>query len=409
LRYGESLYLVFMRKAIRNFSAITVFTVCCAAAPVRADGVRDTNAGSRALESQNLDTAVFLLTRGIRSDDLSDEMLAIAYHHRGIAHQAQGDIARAILDYTNAMQRGSLPPDVRPRALNNRAICLEILGDLEAALRDLNRAIALKRDYADAFVNRASVLRKMAAYRDAVADYGRAQQFGYPRPLVIAHGLAQTYEAAGDRAPALRYYREALRHDPSFEVARERIAVLTAAGVRMAAQTGQVRAAPSAPDPFADAEAAVQPDPAGENFLRAAIVDSASGPITGAGFAIETPVLQDAPLRTGRGQIGFGGLSSSRGPKGGPETLSAPPALGRERVQLGSFAAAALAEQGWAVLRDRFPQDLSSLEAKIVEADHPRRGRVYRLTADVPAGQTAFALCAALKRRGQSCIPAVTR
>jgi Tfp pilus assembly protein PilF len=386
-------------------SAIALFTVWAVAAPASANGVRDVDAGSRAVESQDMDTAIFLLTRGIRSDELTDEMLAIAYHHRGIAHQAQGDTARAILDYTNAMQRGSLPIDVRPRALNNRAMCLELLGDLEASLRDLNRAIALKRDYADAFVNRASVLRKMEAYQDAVADYGRARQFGYARPFVIAFGLAQTYDAAGDRRSAQRFYQEALRQDPSFGVARQRLAALSAAEREPARTAVSARDARPA-ETFDDAEAAALPEQMGENYLRAAIVDGAKGPITGAGFAIETPILESAPLRTGRGQIGFGGLASARGPKGGPETPSAPPSPGRERVQLGSFAAASLAEQGWAVLRDRFPSDLSKLEAKIVEADHPRKGRVFRLTAAVPDGQTAAALCASLKRRGQNCIPA---
>ena len=47
-------------------------------------------------------------------------------------------------------------------------------GRLEEALRDLDEAIALKPDYAEAYVNRGNVYLAAKRYADAIADYGRA-------------------------------------------------------------------------------------------------------------------------------------------------------------------------------------------------------------------------------------------
>jgi tetratricopeptide (TPR) repeat protein len=414
----ESLYVVFMRHLIRKITISAVFGFTCAASAALASGLDQANRGIRSLESGRLDDAVEFLTHGIQSDQLSDEALAIAYHHRGIAHQRQGDTARAILDYTNALQRGILAPELRPRALNNRAICFELLGDFEAALRDLNRAITLRGDYADAYVNRASVLRKMAAYQQAILDYQRAGSLGHARPLQIAYGIAQTLEAAGDRAQAMTFYRRAAAIDPAFRPALDRIAALTQRASFRMADAGPTpnRAAPRASMVGADAQQATLPEAAGDKALRATIFDG-TAPITGSGFAQDVAVPQDRPARAPRP------LAMSTGPKGGPETSELVPVLPADPVtrvrhaqttvasatvpaaQLASFGSEALARQGWSEISTRFAAELGTSSARIAAAQHPRKGTVYRLFATGLAG-SAEHLCAQLKSKGQSCIPA---
>jgi tetratricopeptide (TPR) repeat protein len=406
---------------IRKVCLSAFLGLTCALGVALASGREEANSGIRALEAGRVDDAIHLLTEGLRSGDLGDEALAIAYHHRGIAHQRRGDTARAILDYTNAMQRGILTDELRPRALNNRAICFELLGDLEAALRDLNRAVSLRADYAEAYVNRASVLRKMAAYQLAIRDYQRAGGLGHARPLQIAFGVAQTLEAAGDRAQALAYYRRSAAIDPDYAPARDRIAALTAAQSSRFADAGAGRRTARAQAFGADAQPASLPEGMGENSLRATILDNPA-PITGSGFAQDAAATLARPARAPRP------LAMAVGPKGGPETselvpvlkddavtrlpaappktamASATPAQG-PAVQLASYASEAMARQGWAELSARFPAELGQNTARILAAQHPRKGTVYRLLAtgiSVPPE----ALCAKLKRRGQACIPA---
>lgn len=417
-----------MRHLIRKVSVAAVLGLTFAVAPASAGGLAEANAGIRALEAGRVEDAVILLTRGIYSESLADEQLAMAYHHRGIAHQRGGDTARAILDYTNAMQRGILSEELRPRALNNRAICFELMGDLEAALRDLNRAITLRSDYADAYVNRANVLRKMAAYPPALRDYGRASELGHARPLQIVQGIAQTYEAAGDRAQALRYYRQVAAMDPSYGAARERIAALSqAAPVRMADASLAANRNVRTLDVGSDAQPSAFPEAMGENTLRATILDSA-GPVTGSGFAQDAVAIgADRVARSPRSLS----IPSGRGPKGGPETselvpilrdapivkLPAPlsktasvapvaPSSPVEAVQLASYGSEALARQGWNEISGRFKSELGTATVRIVAAQHPRKGLVYRLHAAGLAAN-AVSLCAKLKRRGQQCLPAI--
>jgi tetratricopeptide (TPR) repeat protein len=416
----ESLYVVFMRHMIRKISVAAILGFAVAVNPVFARGLDLANAGIRALDNGRVDDSVDLLTQGIQSGDLADDQLAMAYHHRGIAHQSRGDTARAILDYTNAMQRGILAEELRPRALNNRGICFEMIGDLEAALRDLNRAITLRPDYADAYVNRASVLRKMSAFRMSVQDYARANALGHPRPFQIAHGLAQTYEAAGDRAQAQRYYRQAAAIDPNFVQTRDRVAtqrspVLVAEARPQGGRGSQVGS---------DAQPSTLPETMGENVLRATIFDN-SGPVTGSGFAQE---IGSTPGRLARVPQPSA-IPTGRGPKGGPETselvpllkdepvvrlppappkIAAAPPVGAnvEAVQLASYGSEALARAGWNEISTRFSAELGSAAARIVEARHPRKGVVYRLHA-TGLNASAASLCARLKRRGQQCLPGV--
>jgi tetratricopeptide (TPR) repeat protein len=385
--------------------------------PVRADGVGDADAGARALSAGDVDMALALLTRAIRSEQLPDELLAITYHHRGIGHQKQGDPARALLDYTNALQKGALPEDWRARALNNRATCFEALGDLEAALRDLNKALQNRPDYADAFANRAGVLRKMNAHAYAIQDYQRALRLAHPRPVPLIYGLGLAQEGTGNQAQAQRLYRYALSLDRGFAPAQQRLAVLSAAerpSARLVAAAAYRPAAGQAQ--VADAPAGIAP---GDGALRAGLAPNVA-PITGAGFAAEPASrVTIIPLRGGRRETEPRGplLIQTSGPKGGPESAQTPglaaasaasaaqataPAV--RSAQLGAFGSEDLALRGWTALLARWPAELAGFAPAVQAADLPRKGRVYRLMAQGP--RDVDGLCRALRARGQGCIPA---
>jgi tetratricopeptide (TPR) repeat protein len=64
---------------------------------------------------------------------------AVAYHHRGIAVQATGDLDRALADYTKAIE---LKPTYGP-AYESRARAYTVKGDYERAVADVTMFVEL--------------------------------------------------------------------------------------------------------------------------------------------------------------------------------------------------------------------------------------------------------------------------
>jgi hypothetical protein len=201
--------------------------------------------------------------------------------------------------------------------------------------------------------------------------------------------------------------------------------MLTSAPVRMADASFAARRSAREPQVGSDAQPAALPEGVGENTLRATILDT-PGPVTGSGFAQEAGAPAARVART----PGPMTIPSVRGPKGGPETselvpvlrddpvVKLPPAKAQanalpnapvataEAVQLASYGSEAMATQGWTEISTRYRTELHGAKARIVAAQHPRMGTVYRLHA-TSLNASAVSLCAKLKRRGQQCLPTV--
>ena len=65
----------------------------------------------------------------------------------------------------------------------NRARAKGLLRELESGIQDLNRAIDLKKDYAQAFYIRAMFYRMLKKYKKACDDYQQANNYGDTRGL----------------------------------------------------------------------------------------------------------------------------------------------------------------------------------------------------------------------------------
>lgn len=179
------------------------------------------NAGTAALQSGRSLEAVEYLNDAIESGALSAEGMALAYHHRGIAHQKLNLTGHAVADYTNAIWQGGLPPNVLPRSYYNRAVAYAQMGQQDRAEQDYNKTIELQPDYAAAYHNRGNLRRNLGRHTEAVADYSRALELG------MADGAHLTYFARalsnrelGAAAEAVRDAEQALSVKPDFPVAR---------------------------------------------------------------------------------------------------------------------------------------------------------------------------------------------
>jgi tetratricopeptide (TPR) repeat protein len=95
---------------------------------------------------------------------------AEAYCGHGVALRMMGQPDAAIKDLDKAIE---LKADYA-EAYYNRGVARSMMGQIDAAIKDLDKAIALKADYAEAYYNRGVARGMMGQIDAAIADYDRA-------------------------------------------------------------------------------------------------------------------------------------------------------------------------------------------------------------------------------------------
>jgi predicted O-linked N-acetylglucosamine transferase (SPINDLY family) len=137
-----------------------------------------------------------------------------AQHLLGVIHAQQGKNEDALAEIDAALV---LKPDDADAHLN-RANVLKVMGRAEAALAGYARALELTPDWPQAENNRGTVLRDLGRYQDALAAYDRA--------LAAAPDYAEALNNRGivlqdlkRPAEALAAYDQALRRAPNFAAA----------------------------------------------------------------------------------------------------------------------------------------------------------------------------------------------
>lgn len=97
-----------------------------------------------------------------------------AYNNRGGIHHDQGNLEAALKDYDRAI---ALAPEW-PMAYNNRGVTRKAKGDLQGALRDYTKALELRPAFALAYANRARVYNELRQYEKARQDIGKSITYG---------------------------------------------------------------------------------------------------------------------------------------------------------------------------------------------------------------------------------------
>jgi tetratricopeptide (TPR) repeat protein len=127
-----------------------------------------------------------------------DPKFAIAYYNRGMAYRLSGDETRALTDFDRAWQMAQTDASLYflkkendealgldtgeyqgidtnyTDALINRAVSSKYTGDLNGALTDVNKAIALNDRDAVAFNTRGNIYMLFGEYQNAISDYSHA-------------------------------------------------------------------------------------------------------------------------------------------------------------------------------------------------------------------------------------------
>jgi tetratricopeptide (TPR) repeat protein len=144
-----------------------------------------------------------------------------ANHELGmVLHFVQKD-AEAARIYTAAL---ALRPD-NPGVFVNRSLVLKNLGELEASIGDLRRAIAVAPRYAAAYINLGHVLLDQKKPDEAIAEFRKAIELGARKPG--AHiGLGNALWHKGQADEAIAEYRKAIELDPKFARAHTNLGVV---------------------------------------------------------------------------------------------------------------------------------------------------------------------------------------
>src|SRR5947209_6782471 len=111
--------------------------------------------------------AVAGCSRAIDSHQYTGRSLARLYARRGGAHQAQGDVKRAMADYNRSMR---IDPTY-PAAYNNRGNAWYHSGEFDRAVADYDQAIRLDPKDTKAYYNRGVAWEKKRSLGAALADF----------------------------------------------------------------------------------------------------------------------------------------------------------------------------------------------------------------------------------------------
>jgi serine/threonine protein kinase len=102
----------------------------------------------------------------------------------------------------------------------NRALAYTALGRREQAMRDYDQTLRIDPTHAAALLNRGMLLFEAHRFEEAKADLHLALKHGAPA-ATVHYDQALVHLAANDPQTALVHLRDALRHDPAHEPARQ--------------------------------------------------------------------------------------------------------------------------------------------------------------------------------------------
>jgi Tfp pilus assembly protein PilF len=125
--------------------------------------------------------------------------------------EVRGDVDAAINEYQKIIE---LHPEL-PDAYSNLAVAQKRKGELDRALANLNRALALKPAFASALTTRGGILAEQDKWAEARRDFEAALKLD-PRDDGALYGLAQTMRESRDYAGAQSALSELISRSPNF-------------------------------------------------------------------------------------------------------------------------------------------------------------------------------------------------
>jgi len=130
--------------------------------------------------------------------------------------------AKALKVCAIALDQG-LSVNDRAATFDNRGIILNRLDRFDDAASDFSRAIALRPDLGDAYINLGSVLIRRKSYEEALVQINKGMTLGASFPQFGYYDRALALELLGRYKEAYYDYKKALEIEPNFTLASERL------------------------------------------------------------------------------------------------------------------------------------------------------------------------------------------
>lgn len=135
------------------------------------------------------------------------------YTNRGCLHHVQGQYEEALADYQQAIRLGRSA--INSRVFNNRGLVHLAFGRLGKAEKDIERAIGLDEEYANAYVNLGIVRIAQERYDEALAAFERGLEVN-PKHVIAHNNCGFVHHYGGQLDAAIAQYTAALDQDPFF-------------------------------------------------------------------------------------------------------------------------------------------------------------------------------------------------
>ena len=144
----------------------------------------------------------------------------VLYNIRGACYAGLGQLDEAVKNYKKSL---AIKPDYA-EAHNNLAVTLQELGQLDAAIKSYEKALAIKTDFADAHYNLAGVLQKLGQLDAAVKSYVLALTVK-PDYAEAFNNLGITLKELGQLDTAVKSYEQVLAINPNFAEAHNNLGI----------------------------------------------------------------------------------------------------------------------------------------------------------------------------------------
>ncbi len=151
--------------------------------------------------SGKVELAIEGCSRLIRSSRVDRKNKAVAYVNRGNAYSKQGDLDRAIADFTKAIKNNSR----NLVAFYNRGNAHILQENFDQAIIDFSRAISLQPEHVLSYNGRGNAYLGKGETERAIAEYNKALEID-PNNTQAASNRAVAYTRDGDIGGVLRNF-----------------------------------------------------------------------------------------------------------------------------------------------------------------------------------------------------------
>ncbi len=277
----------------------------------------------------------------------SGEALARGQMEAAIALEQAGRYGEAIEQLSRVIAAKALSDADSARALFDRGVAYDGLGNMRAAVADYSAALRRDGGLAPALNNRANAFRRAGRLGEAKRDYWAALKCPSGAREYPYNDLGLIAVAEGNQEAARGYFQKALAANPSFAPAAQSLTALLEPHLQT--DTGLRRGRDDGDEPAAKA---VAPPPVAQMVVP----------------AVQKPA--------GKGVL----------------------------IQLGAFQDDAAAHTAWDKIAAASEDALRGFTPVIVPVDVPSKGRLWRLRAAVSDTPAARKLCQTLTQHHLVCV-----